>query len=125
PDGSDNWIFMEEPTPGASNISMSAENDVLNDQGIAMKNYPNPFSEKTAIMFSISPELESEARINLYNIKGQFIRTYSGDQIVKSVNNQIFWDGRDSDNKLVADGLYLYKLTTSEGSISRKMILLH
>ena len=43
-------------------------------------------------------------------------------------NNSIVWDGRDSDGDFVANGTYIYKLITSDGteaeSSTQKLVIL-
>jgi spore coat protein CotH len=59
-DGEDNWIFFEQPTPGASNLFASIE--VLQDSD-RLKVYPNPSS--TGVVF-----LNKATSLTVYNSTG-------------------------------------------------------
>jgi flagellar hook assembly protein FlgD len=84
------------------------------------QNYPNPFNPETRISFSL-PEA-SNVELNVFNIKGQLVKT-----LVKGVYSEgkqnIIWDGTDNNNLKVGSGIYFYKLKTEKESISRKMLL--
>ncbi|MBC8525289.1 MAG: T9SS type A sorting domain-containing protein, partial [Candidatus Cloacimonetes bacterium] len=87
------------------------------------QNYPNPFSTSTTISFVISHRGTENTEINIYNIKGQKIKTFSNLQINKSPNQQIIWDGKDENGKPVSSGIYFYKLNIKNSPI-KKMLLL-
>jgi hypothetical protein len=85
------------------------------------KNYPNPFNPETRIDFYLSRD--ENVQLSIYNIKGQKIRgLYSGN--TPAGNHSVVWNGKDENNRQVSSGVYFYRITTSEGSIQRKMVLL-
>ncbi|MBC8525419.1 MAG: T9SS type A sorting domain-containing protein [Candidatus Cloacimonetes bacterium] len=92
------------------------------------QNYPNPFSTSTTISFNLAtslryatPRLAENARIRIYNIKGEFVRQFS---IVNS-QSSILWDGKDEAGKKLSNGIYFYKLYSDNfKSEIRKMVLL-
>jgi len=58
--------------------------------------------------------------IEIFNIKGEKIRTYN-------CQNQmpIIWNGTDNYQNQVSSGVYLYRIKTDEGILlSKKMLLL-
>jgi len=83
-------------------------------------NYPNPFNPSTTISFSLTAKNAKDAKIEIFNLKGQKIRQYS------IFNNQssIVWDGTDENNKPVSSGIYLYQLKVDEKKIAMKKCLL-
>lgn len=85
-------------------------------------NYPNPFYNFTTISFSSRMETEN-SEIEIYNIKGQCIRKFKIEN-VKCENNEVVWNGRNSDGKRVAPGLYFYKLRADDYQEVKKMILI-
>jgi predicted glutamine amidotransferase len=86
-----------------------------------LNNFPNPFNPITAISFSLSSETSIE--LNIYNTKGQLVRTLISGRYT-SGSHSVAWDGNDNENKPVSSGLYLYKLKTSDHEYSKKMLLL-
>ena len=66
--------------------------------------YPNPFSEKTTIVFELPGNCKTSL-LNICNMHGKTIRQYN---ITGKKSQQ--WDGRDSNGNLVPNGVYLYNL---------------
>ncbi len=84
----------------------------ISSSGLVLKSYPNPFHTETTISFQISNEQNKQneqIKLDIYNIKGQKIRTFSNQQIKKSSNRQIIWDGKDEKGEWVSSGIYLLK----------------
>lgn len=103
------------------------DNYVGNDDAVAsiqvtnLQNYPNPFNPSTTIAFN-SP-IATTARLSIYNMKGQLVRKlHSGP--VQAGANSITWDGTDDSGKLVATGLYLYRLDIQNQVYTRKMLMM-
>jgi len=84
-------------------------------------NYPNPFNPDTRIKFSIHEACN--VRIDIFNSKGQKVRTLINEYMSANLYN-VVWNGKDDNGKQVSSGLYLYKLKTNEKVISKKMLLL-
>lgn len=87
------------------------------------QNYPNPFNPTTNIKYSLGKN--SQISINVYNTKGQKVKTlFKGDQVAGE--HVIQWNGRDAMNKSAASGVYLYEVKMDNGDYTsiRKMILL-
>ncbi len=85
------------------------------------QNYPNPFNPSTTINYSL--EQSGKAELNIYNIKGEKIKTLL-DKYASQGNHSVKWDGKNSAGKSVSSGIYYYKLKTEAKTIVRKMILL-
>lgn len=85
------------------------------------QNCPNPFNPKTQISFSL-PE-NSRTKLNIYNLKGQLVKTLI-DTEYKKGNHTIVWDGFDNNHVPVSSGIYYYKLNWKDKEITRKMVML-
>jgi len=88
---------------------------------VTLSNYPNPFNPTTTINFSL-PE-DSDVELSIYNVKGQKVRTLTNEFLEKGTHS-IEWNGKDSNNKLTASGIYFYKVSAGKSSAIRKMLLL-
>ncbi|MCD6181055.1 MAG: class II glutamine amidotransferase [Candidatus Cloacimonetes bacterium] len=86
-----------------------------------LSNFPNPFNPTTTLYFSLSSE--ANILLNVYNLKGQLVRSLTSGQYT-SGSHSVAWDGKDDENKPVCSGLYLYKLITNDQVISKKMLIL-
>jgi C1A family cysteine protease len=85
------------------------------------QNAPNPFLGKTSIAFRLPSLARVEAEV--ISVEGRLVTTLL-DAILPPGRHSIEWDGRDSEGRDVAGGLYLYRVRTSGESSTRKMVLL-
>ena len=83
-------------------------------------NYPNPFNPITTISYSVGMPLGehgSPLQLSIYNINGQLVKTLVNKK-QKPGNYSVTFDGSDLNS-----GIYYYKLTTPEQTLTNKMIL--
>ncbi|MCF7911399.1 MAG: T9SS type A sorting domain-containing protein [Candidatus Cloacimonetes bacterium] len=83
--------------------------------------YPNPFNPETQITFNL-PEAE-QVNISVYNLKGQLVKILTN-EILPSGNNTLIWDGRNTTGRKVSSGVYLLRLKSSNGIVSKKIMLI-
>lgn len=83
-------------------------------------NVPNPFSRTTDIRFELAAAGDYELAV--YDVAGRRIADFRGTGIAGV--NTVRWDGRASDGKHAASGVYYYRLKVNGESVERKMILL-
>ena len=97
------------------------------------QNYPNPFNPTTTISFSLTAKDAKNAKIGIYNLKGQKVKTFAITprpsttlRMTQAGSNQysVIWNGRDDNNKPVSSGIYFYKLKTDNNEQTKKMILI-
>jgi hypothetical protein len=87
-------------------------------------NYPNPFGgEGTSFTFRQNQSLPLNVSVKVFTVAGRLIRTLDaqtpGDSFVR-----VPWDGRDRDGDVIANGVYLYKLTvrTADGRFTSETL---
>jgi hypothetical protein len=80
------------------------------------QNYPNPFNPATKIEILI-PRSGVEWKLNVYNITGQLVESFSG--VSQSGFESVVWDASG-----VSSGVYFYKLTAGDFSDTKKAVLL-
>jgi hypothetical protein len=85
------------------------------------QNYPNPFNPATAIRFGI--EKPGPVRLAVYDAAGRLVRVLVDDERPAGTHT-VEWNGRDGAGRVVASGVYFYKLDTAVFAETRKMILL-
>lgn len=85
------------------------------------QNYPNPFNPSTVIRFSLPKE--SQVTLKIYDIMGQEVKTLLN-ETMNAGNFDVQWNGDDSDGNKVQSGTYIYRITTENNSVARKMILI-
>jgi hypothetical protein len=101
---------------------ISADDPAIIPPDMAFANFPNPFNTETTFAINL-PDIEDDAVIELYNIKGQLIRKLEVPPSEDSVTH-ITWDGRDSKGRVVASGIYLAKLRNGSETQTHRVVLL-
>ena len=99
----------------------SAKPVALPDGPQLQQNAPNPFNSQTVIpYFLLEP---GAARLEVFALTGQRVAVLNqGPQ--QAGHYRLHWDGRDREGRPLASGVYLYRLVTAEGVLTRKLILL-
>jgi hypothetical protein len=85
------------------------------------QNYPNPFNPATRIAFGLSAPAHVSLRI--YDAAGRLVRALVNDER-RAGRFEETWDGRDSNGRSVASGIYFYRLNAGAFESTKKMILL-
>ncbi|MCK4654640.1 MAG: SBBP repeat-containing protein [Candidatus Cloacimonetes bacterium] len=105
------------------NSSVFAENEIIPTE-MGLSNYPNPFKPSTTIYFSVT-QMSPFMNLEIYNIKGQKIKTFLSFPNWGLGTRSVVWDGTDENNQPVSSGIYLYKLVVNNKTKAvKKMILL-
>ncbi|MDP4174585.1 MAG: C25 family cysteine peptidase [Bacteroidota bacterium] len=105
---------------GAGNLSDSSGIirifQVSNDIKLMdLYNYPNPFSNDTYFTFKLT-QIPDEMKIKIYTVAGRMIREIiRNSSELKFDFNKIYWDGKDQDGDILANGVYLYKIVMRKG----------
>ena len=108
---------------------LSNETTAINDPVIPsiskftlLQNSPNPFNPSTNIQFIVN-ETTNSYTLNIYNLKGQLVKTLVKGNLEKGTHN-IVWDGTDSNGNNVSSGIYLYSLSNGKSNQIKRMVLM-
>ncbi len=112
-------MFMEILIGSATSNDDDSSTPVLSR--LLNPNYPNPFNPETNISFDMPKA--GPAKLDIYNVKGQLVRTLF-DGIATFGRNSMIWNGTDNSGSAVTSGVYFYRLTTDNHSETRKMMLM-
>ena len=119
--GSDRFN-SEAPYLWINNITVnSARKEIVPEKYDLFGNYPNPFNPTTTIFFRLSER--SKVVLEIFNIKGQKIRTLLNEDRSKG-EHRIIWDGKDNNGKKVVSGIYSYRIKSKNINVTRKMVLI-
>jgi len=108
-------------------------NGELLTASIKLYNYPNPFNPTTTITFSLTAKNAKNAKLVIYNLKGQKVKTFSITprpsttlRMTQAGSNQnsVVWNGDDDSGNPVSSGIYFYKLKSGNFEQTKKMILM-
>ena len=115
-------IYGETIDMGAYEWSpVSAEEEDIHNSSFTihnLRNYPNPFNPSTTISFEFNNEQNEQARIEIFNVKGQLIQEL-GVKNLELGMNEVVWDASE-----FSSGVYFYKLTSGKDIVTKKMLLL-
>jgi len=99
---------------------ISAAGDELPAAATLLGNWPNPFNPQTVIGFALPGD--QDVKLRVYSTRGRLVRDLlSGRQAAG--RHRVVWDGTDDFGHPVASGIYFYRLETSEGPFTGKMVL--
>ena len=70
--------------------------------------YPNPFNMETKI--SISLHESGDLCVNIYNVKGQLIKSFSAENVQEGTH-QFIWNGTNEYGSAISSGLYILRAT--------------
>jgi len=99
----------------AADYNGSAYKTIMVPTSFSVKSYPNPFNASANIEMALP--VASNWNLTIYNVAGQKVAEFSG--FAEAGINNVIWDASTS-----ASGIYFYKVTTNEGSLTKKMVLL-
>ncbi len=105
------WDNLNNQTEATVNFTTTSASEVsLAD----VVNWPNPMEEETHFTFQFqSPNGSGDVTIKIYTVTGRIIQEIQ--DFAQPGFNKIYWDGRDRDGNILANGVYLYKVIISDG----------
>ena len=80
------------------------------------QNFPNPFNPTTRINFSLPQE--QQVTLEVYTVMGQRVAALASGRMAAGMHSVTF------NAAGLSSGMYLYRLTTESGSLSRTMMLI-
>ena len=89
--------------------------------GLAPTNVPNPFNSATQIAYHLSSS--GPVHLVIYNMLGQPVRTLV-DEFQGAGSYQVQWDARDQHGASLSSGVYIARLSYSEGVETRRLLYL-
>lgn len=119
-----------ESDPVMINFSITTDNISDENSTLSLKEslkiYPNPVvsnsqSNHASIRFSINNN--SLVRINIYNVKGQIVRSWQ-DSFLTSGEHTINWNCKDNLNNQIPSGFYFVRIENEKEKIVKKVLVL-
>ena len=83
------------------------------DANVVLQNYPNPFQDETTIEYSIVEE--GDVSLDVFDALGQLVITLATGSR-EPATYTIAWDGRSANGREVPTGIYVIRLSTSQGA---------
>jgi len=143
------WLFLEHPPgviyfqvrgvdaeghagrysrrlPFDGNVSGVAENTAPSTgRDLLGPVAPNPFNPAMTVRFALGRGVPGPYRLDVFDLQGRRVATLaSGVDEGAGAALASGWDGRTDSGNAAGSGVYLFRLTTSRGAITRKATLL-
>ena len=100
----------------------SNEDDYLPVVATALNgNYPNPFNPETTISYSVKEP--GKVRLEVYNIKGQLVKTLVDEEQTTGRYKLVF-NAKDDRGRSIASGVYMLRMVAPGYLKTTKMILM-
>ena len=102
----------------SGNLDYRITFEVINKSSITeVMNYPNPFTTSTRFVYTLTgSEIPTYFKIQIMTITGKVIREITQDELglihIGRNISEYAWDGTDEFGDRLANGVYLYKVTT-------------
>jgi hypothetical protein len=105
---------------GEGNVTGAGDSGIPEVDFLA-QNVPNPFNPATRISFGVSRK--AAVSLAIYDVSGRLVRMlvegpFEAGSYVRD------WDGKDASGREVSSGVYFYRLTVGEETLSKKMQLI-
>ena len=106
-----NWI----------NAEFTSNEQAEGRDGLALSQYPNPFSDKAVL--AVTAGSSSTVSLRLFDVLGREVITLLDHSQIQG-SRQVIWDGVDATGKQVAPGLYFWQLTDGRQVLSGSMTVI-
>ncbi|MFC2131145.1 T9SS type A sorting domain-containing protein [Bacteroidota bacterium] len=106
--------FNDRELP-AINLQLTSIEEIT-DSELILQNVPNPFTDNTIITVNLLQD--GNYNMKIYDSMGNIVKTYNN-----VVSGDIKWDGKDENGNTVGQGVYIYRLTGDNLSVSKKLVI--
>jgi len=89
---------------------------------VLSQNFPNPFNPITTIRYGL-PTAE-RVTLRIYDLLGEEVATLVNDEQQSAGHRAAIWDGRNNDGKIVASGVYIYRIRAGSFTLTKKLALM-
>jgi hypothetical protein len=115
-----NTSFYMNPACNFCTKSAYAQDDPINPVDgslIMLKNYPNPFSDKTTIAFMLAED--THVRLDVFDVSGKLVQTIYNEDVKMNQEYKAEFNGT-----MHRPGMYICKMTTNDEVFIHKLMLM-
>lgn len=99
----------------------AVEAELLPEAFALHQNHPNPFNAGTVIRYELP--VGSNVSLDVFDVLGGRVVTLA-EGFMAAGTHALSWDGRNSNNRPVASGMYFYRLVTDGFTQTKKLVVL-
>ncbi len=85
------------------------------------QNAPNPFNPSTTIRYELNQD--GPVRLQIFDIAGRLVRVLVQEDQMEG-RHELHWNGRNSEGRISAAGVYFFRLTAEGQNLTRRMMLI-
>ncbi|TES94472.1 MAG: T9SS type A sorting domain-containing protein, partial [Candidatus Cloacimonadota bacterium] len=85
------------------------------------QNFPNPFTKSTVICYQVKEK--GFVELSIYNAAGRLIKKIVNERKNPGIHT-VRWNGKNTNENLVSNGIYFYKLKLKDFRMTRKMLFI-
>ena len=117
-------VAYNETAYGSGQISASPQDTPL-AAGLGLRCFPNPFNPRVTIELELPTTAGngSEVIVEVFNVRGQKVRTLHHGPMPAGLRNGLTWDGTDDGGRNLASGIYLVRAKSGERRTTLKITL--
>jgi blue copper oxidase len=113
--------FVVMPPTKNNLSSVTATSDVAVANKNELKVFPNPFSNSTNILFTLSQS--QKVSLNIFDASGRFVKAFVN-LPSNAGEHQLIWNARDENGNAVNAGIYFLKLQAGAYSETKKIVVM-
>lgn len=114
-------LYLDDISITDAPTAIVPESSTVPAKFLLYQNFPNPFNPLTMIAYELPASMPVDLKI--YNIQGQLVRTVVLGELPAG-SHHVAWDATDDTGKLVASGVYVYRITAGKFTAQRKLVLM-
>jgi hypothetical protein len=114
-------FFIDQIRISGPSAGNQGEDPNLSKAFRLLENYPNPFNEGTVIPFDLKEAYP--AKLMIFNVNGQEVLEVDLNDLQRG-RNEFEWNGMNTDEQLLASGIYFYRLEVDGQQQTHRMLLL-
>ncbi len=99
-----------------------ADNVQSSVKDILYSNFPNPFNPSTQFSFYLNND--KNISLEIYNSRGQLVRTLFTGYLTKGLHREFLWNGQNDKGLNVGSGFYYFLLKSGNDRMGKKIILM-
>ena len=115
-------VFLDQVLTFFGHSGTNAPSPVPSLQEFSVQAYPNPFNPRTTIAFNLPQK--SAVNLHIYDLAGRRVRTLLDGEELQAGPNSVVWTGRNAQDRLVAAGVYFYRLEAGIHKAVRRVTLI-
>lgn len=87
---------------------------------LVLQAVPNPFNPRVTFQFDLP--VASHTQLEIYDLRGRLVADL-GSRLREAGPHRVVWEGKDAGGRNLPSGVYLARISTFEGSASKKIVL--